>query len=251
MTSKRLLWLVVLCCLFICSGVKLWFEYLVEREQRQFRHGSVIQIKYSMRDVLGQGLLLASLGGFRGIAANFTWFNVTEAWSERQWTRVKKNVEIAVLLQPREDFFWDQGAWHMAWNASMNVLEGRNHREKKLFRSEKESRQWIDHGLKLLERGITINPESSQLHERLADLYYRRLMDYDNAAKYYEKASQLPGAKEYLLRLPGYMYEKAGNEHAEYEYWKQIWMKISEKQRQSIQWERPRKRILALRKKLD
>ncbi|MEM9443869.1 MAG: hypothetical protein AAGA18_00820 [Verrucomicrobiota bacterium] len=251
MNRRKLTALVVIVFLFLYSILKFYYEKVITGEHQLLRHGATAEIKYSMRDALGQGLLLTALSGFRGVAANLIWLEVTEAWMERNWIKLKKNVEIAVLLQPRNEFYWEQGAWHLAFNASLNSSTDLGNIHTNFREKQEESLQWINQGINLLERGIAFNPDSSQLHERLADLYYRRLKDYHRAAKYYEMASQLPGAKQYVLRLPGYMYEKAGDEQAEHEYWEKVLSRISENELASPQWQRPRQRILELEEKMD
>ncbi|MEM9398778.1 MAG: hypothetical protein AAF984_01095 [Verrucomicrobiota bacterium] len=231
-------------------GYAKWtWENTIGNEQAEFRHGSSTKLTYDFRDAMGQGLMLAALSGFRGVAANFAWHDVTKAWENQQWSRVKKNIELAVLAQPRVDFFWDFGAWHLAWNASSSAL--RNGDNPSEFGRNKESKMWIEEGRKLLERGISINPESSELYARMADLHARRLHDFYTAAEFYKKASDLPDSKHFLIRFPGYMYFEAGDTQAEYAYWMEVWPKLSPAEKQSPQWERVKRRIFTLRKELS
>lgn len=108
--------------LVIWGGLKLPWEVHLAARRAEIMHGQGQGFSFQLRDSLGQGLTLAALGGFRGVAANFVWISLTMAWEEQQWVRVRTLAELAVLLQPRVLFFWENSAWHLAWNASVAAI---------------------------------------------------------------------------------------------------------------------------------
>ncbi len=207
--------------LLIWGGIKLPWEGRISAERSEIIYGSDIPMTFELRETLGQELSLAALGGFRAIVANFLWISVTKAWEDQTWTRVRTLADFAVTLQPRVLFFWENGAWHLAWNASVSVVkyaeEGKSE-ERKQF----ESRKWIDAGIDMLERGIRANPEKHGLYMRMAELYWQRLQDYETSAKYYRLALERPGAPSYTDRFVGYALEKAGKYEESLAHWESL-----------------------------
>ncbi|MDX6765584.1 MAG: hypothetical protein SFU85_02215 [Candidatus Methylacidiphilales bacterium] len=209
------------------GAVKLPWEEQMGLRRRQIMYGDTPPISFELRDSLGQGLTLAALGGFRGLAANFVWISLTGAWEEQQWTRVRTLAEFAVLLQPRVLFFWENGAWHLAWNASVAAEKyaaaGQSDGQR-----NRESRRWIEAGRVMLERGLLAIPEKPQLYMRLGELYQQRLQDYEAAARCYRLAAERPGAPSFAERFVGYMLEKAGRKQEAYDYWLTLWHSSAE-----------------------
>lgn len=242
---------VALLALVLWGACKLpWEEHLAAR-RAAIMHGQVPAMSFQLRDSLGQGLTLAALGGLRGVAANFIWISLTTAWENQQWTRVRTLAEFAVLLQPRVSFFWENGAWHLAWNASVAALNYPRPDTSPTQR-ERESRQWIEAGREMLERAIAANPEKYQLRMRLAELYQQRLNDHATAARYYMEASRIPGASPLAERFAGYALERAGRKQEAYQWWLQLWHSSSDHPDIGPrQWPKIRERIENLEKELN
>lgn len=203
------------------GAIKLSWEDRISSERSKIIYGSDIPMTFELRETLGQELSLAALGGFRAIVANLLWISLTKSWEDQTWTRVRTLADFAVTLQPRVLFFWENGAWHLAWNASVSVVkyaeEGKSE-ERKQF----ESRKWIDAGIDMLERGIRANPEKYGLYLRMAELYWQRLEDYEKSAEYYRLALERPGAPSYTDRFIGYALEKAGKYEESLAHWQSL-----------------------------
>ncbi|MEM6884533.1 MAG: hypothetical protein AAF571_05825 [Verrucomicrobiota bacterium] len=211
----------VILVLLIWGGVKLPWERRIGDERSDIVYGSEIPMSFELRETLGQELSFAALGGFRALAANYLWIKVTQAWEDQVWTRVRARADMAVTLQPRTLFFWENGAWHMAWNASVSVVKYAEE-DKSEERKQFESRKWIDAGIDMLERGIRANPEKYGLYLRMAELYWQRLEDYEMSAKYYRMALERPGAPTYTDRFIGYALEKAGKYEESLAHWESL-----------------------------
>ena len=196
---------------------------------------------------------MAALGGFRGLAADSMWLMLTAAWQEQEWERVQTFAEMCVLLQPRVTFFWDMGAWNLAWNASTSEAMNLRHAgEWGLNRANYNERRWIEAGRDMLERGIKVIPEKPTLYQRLGDLYWQRLGDYATAAEWYRRATRRPNAPVYLERLVGMALENAGKDEEAYEYWKQLWATTADHEvKDQHRWEVVEQHLSKLEDKLN
>jgi tetratricopeptide (TPR) repeat protein len=65
----------------------------------------------------------------------------------------------------------------------------------------------------LLERGITDNPSEWHLYEDLGYIYWRS-GDYDNAATWYQRGGEIPGARWWMRDLVGLMKIRGGTREA-------------------------------------
>lgn len=213
--------IISLVLLLFWGAIKQPWESSISGQRAVIIYGEDVPLSFELRETLGQELTLAALGGFRGLVATFLWISLTENWQERQWTRVRALADFAVTLQPRVLFFWENGAWHLAWNASVSVKkyaeEGKSE-----ARKEYESRQWIEAGIDMLERGIRANPEKANLYQRMAELYWQRLENYEQAAHFYQLASERENAPSYVDRFIGYSLEKAGKLDEAYSHWQAL-----------------------------
>lgn len=207
--------------LFVGWGVlKLPWENRMARAQRLASVGFSGPTAVAIREKLGQGLALAALGGFRGLAANALMLQAHGAWEEQQWVRVRSALEMAVLLQPRVALFWDLASWHMAWNAAVAAEQFSG--EPMETRRRLEARKWVEAGRDLLERGTRAIPEKALLFQRLGDLYWQRLADYQAAAACYRQALSKGDAPPYLERFVGYALEKSGDRKGALEYFREL-----------------------------
>ncbi len=77
-------------------------------------------------------------------------------------------------------------------------------------------------GLELLERGMRANPESWRLAFETGFLHYVGTKDYKAAARYFTRASRLPGHPEYVERFAAFTNQRAGNSGMAILLWKRI-----------------------------
>ncbi|MDR2463518.1 MAG: hypothetical protein LBD30_07040 [Verrucomicrobiales bacterium] len=210
---------------------KIAWENRLLAERNVITVGDAPPMNYQLRDSLGQGLTMAALGGFRGLAADYLWLSLVTAWETQEWERVQTLAELCVLLQPRVAYYWEYGAWNLAWNASISA--GSQLRPGRESRANHDAMRWIDAGRGLLERGVKIIPEKPVLYQKLGDLYWDRLKDYGKAAEWYREALRHPNYPKYLERSVGFALEKAGKKREAREYWRGLWDSVSEHPEQS------------------
>ncbi|MDE1170005.1 MAG: hypothetical protein PW734_02165 [Verrucomicrobium sp.] len=217
-------WLPVVLILLVWGGAKTVWEASLARQAAAARYGTAAlpALAPGLGDRIGQGTLLALLGGTRALAANYYWLQVTDAWEKKEWFRVAERVDLVTALQPRSVYFWQMGAWQLAWNASADAL----HRlgEKSAARRELQAREWVHAGKRLLDRGIASVPERYDLWFQRGFLEEQKLRDPLAAARDYEEALRRPGAPAYLERFVGYALERGGDLPGAYAWWRRLWL---------------------------
>ncbi|MBE6418549.1 MAG: hypothetical protein E7031_00290 [Akkermansiaceae bacterium] len=150
-------------------------------------------------DALSQQLAFFTLGGLRSLVAEIYTLDATDAWSKRDWPRLRSRWESATTLMPRRLNYWINAENDMTSNAAGDVI-----RNRKLSRSEQENayREYIKLGENFLLEGIANNPQSWKLYTALAEHYGNlyRLPQFDKAIDTMKKAIEL-GAPEYYKRV--------------------------------------------------
>lgn len=186
-------------------------------------HLRKIALNLDLRSKVGQNGFIAALSGFRAPLAGYLWLDAHSAWQKLQWGRMAGLFDTITTLQPRSLMYWDMAAWHMAWNASVNALEDKEHQPSEALRIRNQ-RQYINLGKDILERGVQNNPDSYFLHMQLANLLQQKLEDHCGAGQEYLKASQMEGAPPYLARFAGYELSKCpGHEKQAYDLLKKLY----------------------------
>jgi len=204
---------------------KLALENLVQEERnRLMLGGSALSLE--LRTKLGQNLAVALLSGFRGVVADFVWFDAHQAWENQIWYQLKEGIELTVVLQPNSISFWDIGAWHMAWNASHGVsadpkLPSQAYRLK-------AQRDWIEAGKQFLDDGIRNNPDHYDLYFKRGWLIYQKLNNPLDSIPDFKRAASYPDVPLYVSRMVGHMYVKAARTKEAYEWWKFLWFQRHE-----------------------
>jgi hypothetical protein len=221
--------LLIALLLGLWAPVKIAWEMRIEAEQNRLRYHSLV-ITPHLRDQLGQGFSIGVLSGMGSVVADILWIvNVTQAWEDEEWFRIASYIDLCTTMEPRSIMFWDVGGWHLAWNAS--VFFAHDIHEPNPLRRMKASRYWIERGLDVYKRGIENNPTSWRLCADTGLLYQQRLLDYRQAAVYYERASELPDVPVFYERFPAIMYHMAGDDAASYAAWQRLWNRLTPAQR--------------------
>ncbi|RFC44866.1 MAG: hypothetical protein DVB28_000842 [Verrucomicrobia bacterium] len=194
-----------------------WLKAPMERALHQAQSAQGFQLArlhLNTRAQLGQGGFIAALSGFRALMADLLWIRAGVAFEQTAWSRMELLLHTATQLQPRAVLFWEMAHYHMAYDAATAMRSGSNTAPTAALRRKAEM-TFIKIGEAFLQEGLTFNPESSRLWERLGDLYARRLIDPARAAEAYEKAATLPKAMTYLRRFAAYEIAKAPGREAE------------------------------------
>jgi hypothetical protein len=167
-----------------------------------------------LKEQIGQNSSAIALAGLRTLVATFTFLEASEAFTTCNWPDVEKTMETTVQLSPKGAYYWDMGAWHMAYNASSWY---RLDSGMPPVRAKAESRRWIDKGRRFYERGIANNPGDYELLALQAQLLSdpRRYPDDQAAVESYRKAVATGKASAEIQRQRFFAEARAGTDPTE------------------------------------
>lgn len=203
--------------ILLFGWVRLAPESRLTRENHAASFGNT-QLNLALRDKVGQLGFLAALSGFRTLLADVLWIEAHVEWERHEYGRMNLLLGTVTTLAPRNATFWELSSWHMAFNASVAVMEDR--KEPKLAVRLKAQHEYFILGKDYLERGIANNPDSYSLHQALGLLYKEKLYDHCAASAEYTKAAACPRAPGYEKRFAAYEMSKCpGHER---EAWKML-----------------------------
>ena len=181
--------------LFLLLGVaKLPLEQSIAQQMRE--SGSLAHaMDLRLRDNLGQMAFAATLGGLRSLVASLTYLQAFTAFERSNWAQVESLHRLTTQLQPRYAPYWDDGSTRLAYDAASFYLYDTS--RPTLYRNQLY-RQNFENGVNFAEEGLQHLPDSKQLHERLAEYYFRLAgtadqkalcpPDYRKAGEHYLKA---------------------------------------------------------------
>ncbi|MCX7886706.1 MAG: hypothetical protein N3B01_05540 [Verrucomicrobiae bacterium] len=192
----------------------------IEQHRLQLKFGGM-PVTRQMRDVLGQGLVVAVLAGFRGLAADFVWIWSHTDWEQKRWFQQYNKMQVATLLQPRSVLFWDVGAWHMAWN--IGYAERTDPSNATVAQGIKREMLWHQRAEQFLLRGIQNLPNRYELYFKLGWLYEQKFQDPCRAAEQYGLAARFADAPRYVARMHCRRLASCGRLTEAYQCWKRLW----------------------------
>ena len=148
---------------------------------------------------LGQTSAAVVLGGLRSLVASFMNLQAFAEYEKKNWVELERLYDVIVTLQPDNSYYWEHGAWHLAYNAYFDFDEKRGMAAPRRRLKQKEYRE---KGESFLLRGTEENPENPRLWQSLGRLYSdpHKPYNFAKAAEYLKVASELPNAKPRLKR---------------------------------------------------
>jgi tetratricopeptide (TPR) repeat protein len=159
-------------------------------------------VDLGLRESFGQMSFAAALGGLRSLVASITYLQAYEEWKNTRWAKVDSLFQLTTRLQPRYGRYWDEAAWHMAYNAASSYLY--NEELEEGLRA-KFYRDHVQRGLNILKEGLRALPDDAQLWNSLAEIYERRVNDPYKAAECYLQAFRVTKNARFA-RFAGYQY---------------------------------------------
>ena len=195
-----------LAVLLLFGVVKLPLEQHVTRDLRA--HGMLQEpIRLGVGEDLGQAGIAASLGGLRGLAACIFQLRAHVEFTYVNWAKVDSLYKLVTRLQPRNSRYWEEAAWHMAYNAASYYLY--NQELKPALRGQ----LYHDHvkrGVAILEEGLRFLPRNPRLWEKLAEVHAKRTYQFKDAGDAYWNSFQ-NGGLNYTERFAAYAYAQSND----------------------------------------
>ena len=109
-------------------------------------------------------IVIAGLGGFRGIIAEIVWFRADRLQDEGRYSEMAQLANILTTLEPHTPEVWAYAAWNLAYNISV------------MMPTPEDRWRWVEAGLKLLrDDGLRLNPASAELHREIAWLFLSKI----------------------------------------------------------------------------
>lgn len=145
-------------------------------------------------------IALSTLGGVRYLVASITYLEAYTAWRDQDWSQVDTLMTLTTRLQPTERSYWDEAAWHMAYNAASNQLHDESQR---YAVRHKRYRDHVQRGIHILEEGLQYLPDEPLLLQRMGEIYQARQPDPRLAAEFFLRAHQ-HGSSDFYERRAAY-----------------------------------------------
>lgn len=109
-------------------------------------------------------VVIAGLGGFRGILSEIVWFRADRLQNEGRYAEMAQLANLLTTLEPHTPEVWVYAAWNLAYNISV------------MMPTKDDRWRWVDAALKLLrDDGLRLNPKSPELHRELAWLFLSKI----------------------------------------------------------------------------
>ena len=121
--------------------------------------------------------VIATLGGFRSLAAEVIWFRADRLQDEGRFGELVQLATMLTYLEPHDTEVWSYAAWNLAYNISVRMPR------------EEDRWPWVHQGLRLLrDQGLRWNPREADLYRELAFLFELKMgvKENDTAAPLYQ-----------------------------------------------------------------
>lgn len=116
-------------------------------------------------------IVIAGLGGFRGILSEIVWFRADRLQNEGNYSEMAQLANLLTTLEPHTPEVWSYAAWNLAYNISV------------MMPTNEDRWRWVESALKLLrDDGLRLNPRSPELCKELAWLFLSKIGGNTDAA---------------------------------------------------------------------
>jgi len=178
----------------------------------------------ALRPALGQGLVVAVLGGFRTVIADFVWIRINTIWERRDRVTLDAMLRLVTTLSPQTELFWINSARMLAYDVPhWRIREEGGYDQVPQSRQRAIDREQAEQAFVLLQGAREIHPNSARLYLETGQIYLNRLQDEVNAARWFLLASQQPGAPYYAARIYAELLRRQGKQVEAYNYLRHLY----------------------------
>ncbi len=120
-------------------------------------------------------MIIAGLGGFRGLIAEVVWFRADRLQDEGRFAELAQLAATLTMLEPHTPEVWSYAAWNLAYNVSVMMPDA------------PERWRWVEAGIRLLrDDGLRLNPGDPALCREIAWMFLAKIGgNLDSASPYY------------------------------------------------------------------
>ena len=120
-------------------------------------------------------MIVAGLGGFRGLIAEVIWFRADRLQDEGRYAELAQLATTLTMLEPHTPDVWAYAAWNLAYNVSVMMPDA------------PERWRWVEAGIRLLrDDGLRLNPGEPAIYRELAWMFLAKIGGtIDSASPYY------------------------------------------------------------------
>jgi hypothetical protein len=197
--------IVVLGMLAVTGAASMSWEH---RFSGELREAGLLKrpLALGTREKLGQTSSAVALGGLRTLVATFLNLRAFDYFETRNWHDLEKTYDVIVELAPNTRYYWENGSWHLAYNAA-----GDYQQDPRLpaLRRREAWKEAIARGREFLEAGIRNNPDDWHLRADLGRLLEdpHKIQDHAAGAEAFRTAWETGKAPMFIRR--SYFYSLA------------------------------------------
>ncbi len=190
----------------------------------------------SLADVLGQGVTVGLLGGFRTLVADFLFLKAAMDWEDERLPATIAGLKLATIVDPRSLYFWLNGGSMIALDMSnWRINEAGGFTKVPKARQAQIDREQAALGLAFLEDARRFHPHAWSLYFKMGfirQMLAQRIKGTDpagareellRAAELYRVASEQPHAPYFLARVHAIFLGEAGRPEEAYAAWVKLY----------------------------
>ncbi len=156
----------------------------------------------SIKDALGQGVIVGLLGGFRAIVADLFWIRTNTIWETNDLPGTQTSIKLVTAIDPRPLYFWLNGSRMIAYdmpNWRIDAAGGYDAVPEAVRRRFDEQQSKV--AIEYLGTALDFHPDEPLLILEIGNIHLNRLKDVETAAQFYLEASRQPDAPHYAARI--------------------------------------------------
>ncbi len=177
-----------------------------------------------VEEALGQGVVIGLLGGFRTLIADFVYLRASYYWERQDRPNTEALLALTTAIDPRPMFFWLNGARIISYDIPVwRIREKGSWEEVPESYKEHVYQEQVDRAMAMLDRAEKFHPDDIRIPLERARIYYDKVQDYENAAKYYKIVTEMPGAPYYAARIYANALDNLGRSHEAYYFLRDLY----------------------------
>lgn len=180
-----------------------------------------------MEGALGQGVIVGMLGGFRAVMADFLWIQTNTVWEDRERAKLDTMIRLVTSIDPRPLFFWTNSARMIAYDVPhWRIREEGGYQAVPKSRQKEIDLEQAEKAFAYIRRALKFHPDDPRLFLEIGQIYLNRLDDPVQAAPWFLRASEQPGAPYFAARIYAELLRRQGKNAQAYDFLKGLFRRL-------------------------